>query len=91
MAYALKSESCVQKLEVSEICKRLFYVNESLRLLRKELGQDKALLGFSGSPWTLACYMIQGGSENGFPRAVHWAKKMLPPSISPMEKSSRKP
>ena len=74
MAYSLKSESCVQKLEVSEICKRLLYVDESLRLLRKELGQDKALLGFSGSPWTLACYMIQGGSENGFPRAVHWAR-----------------
>ena len=75
MAYALESEDCVKKLEVSEVCQRLAYVNESLKLLRKELGNEKALLGFSGSPWTLACYMIEGGSEDGFPRAVEWAKQ----------------
>ena len=75
MAYALESVDCVKKLEVSEVCQRLAYVNESLKLLREELGKEKALLGFSGSPWTLACYMIEGGSEDGFPRAVEWAKQ----------------
>ena len=74
MSYALESERSVQKLEVSEICNKLSYVSESLKLLRKELGNEKALLGFAGSPWTLACYMIQGGSRDGFPRAVEWAR-----------------
>lgn len=74
MSHALNSENCVSKLEVSEICKNLSYVEDSLKLLRQSLGNKKALLGFSGSPWTLACYMIQGESVNGFPRAVNWAK-----------------
>ena len=74
MSFALESERSVQKLEVSDICNKLSYVSESLKLLRKELGNEKALLGFAGSPWTLACYMIQGGSRDGFPRAVEWAK-----------------
>ena len=74
MSHALNSENCVSKLEVSEICQNLSYVEDSLKLLRQSLGNKKALLGFSGSPWTLACYMIQGESANGFPRAVNWAK-----------------
>lgn len=74
MSHALESENCVEKLEASEICEKLSYVSESLTILRKKLGQNKALLGFSGSPWTLACYMIQGESEDGFPRAIEWAK-----------------
>ena len=74
MDYALESDKCIKKLDTSEICGRLSYVSESLELLRMELGNAKALLGFAGSPWTLACYMIEGGSRDGFPRAVEWAK-----------------
>ncbi len=39
---------------------KLTYVYETLTLLRKELADDKALIGFTGSPWTLATYMIEG-------------------------------
>ena len=74
MDYALESDKCIKKLDTSEICGRLSYVSESLELLRMELGNAKALLGFAGSPWTLACYMIEGGSRDGFPKAVEWAK-----------------
>jgi uroporphyrinogen decarboxylase len=48
----------------------LAYVAAALRLLRRELAGDKALLGFGGSPWTLACYMIEGGGSEDFPRAL---------------------
>ncbi len=45
---------------------RLSYVAEALRLSRRELGTQTALLGFAGSPWTLACYLAEGrGAKNG--------------------------
>ena len=72
MQYSLESEDCVKKLETDKICESLSYVKNSLQLLRARLPSN-ALIGFSGSPWTLACYMIEGGSKEGFPRAVDWA------------------
>jgi len=41
---------------------KLHYVGESLSILRKEVGPDYAVLGFVGSPWTLATYIVEGGS-----------------------------
>lgn len=41
---------------------RLNYVADAMRLARAELGESRALLGFAGSPWTLAVYMVEGGS-----------------------------
>jgi len=40
--------------------RKLTYVYETIKLLKKQLPQDKALIGFTGSPWTLATYMIEG-------------------------------
>jgi uroporphyrinogen decarboxylase len=47
---------------------RLSYVADALSLLKKEIGGSHALLGFGGSPWTLATYMVEGGSSNEFER-----------------------
>lgn len=47
---------------------RLRYVADTLALLKKELGGEKMLLGFGGSPWTLATYMVEGGSSEEFER-----------------------
>ena len=69
MEFALRSEDCIKKLVTQDASSRLGYVGSALSLLRKELGDSKGILGFCGSPWTLACYMIDGGSTTGFPQA----------------------
>jgi uroporphyrinogen decarboxylase len=45
------------------------FVGDAIRLLCKSLGPDVPVLGFAGAPWTLACYLVQGGSREGFPAA----------------------
>jgi uroporphyrinogen decarboxylase len=47
---------------------RLAYVANALGLLKKELAGTRAILGFGGSPWTLATYMVEGGSSADFAR-----------------------
>ena len=73
MEFSLKGKDCVHRLEVEGIEEKLSYMKDALLLIERDLMDKKALLGFCGSPWTLACYMIQGGSAEGFPKAVEWA------------------
>lgn len=49
----------VEALDMSA-SEKLTYVYETIALVRKDLAEDKALIGFTGSPWTLATYMIEG-------------------------------
>ncbi|HEY4990376.1 MAG TPA: uroporphyrinogen decarboxylase [Opitutaceae bacterium] len=50
----------------SAVPERLSYVAEGLSLLKRELADSRAVLGFGGSPWTLATYMVEGGSSEDF-------------------------
>ena len=52
---------------------RLSYVYECVDSVRKRLSKDKALIGFSGAPWTLATYMIEGHGSKSYEKS----KKML--------------
>jgi uroporphyrinogen decarboxylase len=70
MDFAVKSIEDIQKLSVGEICEKLAYVEKALKILRKELGDSRALLGFSGSPWTLATFMMEGGSVPKYSHAL---------------------
>jgi len=74
MDFRLEGKSCLDKLDTHESVNKLSYVGEALALLRSKLDSSKAMLGFCGSPWTLACYMVDGGSTNQFPKTVQWAK-----------------
>lgn len=47
----------------------LGYVMDAVRLIRQEMPGELPLIGFAGSPWTLACYMIEGGSSRDFKQA----------------------
>jgi uroporphyrinogen decarboxylase len=70
MDFAVQSPADIKKLSVEHVVERLAYVDKALRLLRKELGDRTALLGFSGSPWTLATFMMEGGSAGKYTRAL---------------------
>eukprot|EP01100_Stratorugosa_tubuloviscum_P002951 TRINITY_DN16_c2_g1_i1.p1 TRINITY_DN16_c2_g1~~TRINITY_DN16_c2_g1_i1.p1 ORF type:complete len:366 (+),score=173.67 TRINITY_DN16_c2_g1_i1:45-1142(+) len=50
----------------------LGYVFEALKLVRQQLDSSKALIGFSGGPWTLMAYMIEGGGSKTWHNAKRW-------------------
>lgn len=66
MDYLLDTEEKIEALDARKITEKLSYVGKALEMTRAELGTDHALLGFCGSPWTLACYMVEGGSAKDF-------------------------
>ncbi len=59
----------IEALEVVDAEKDLAYVMDAVRKIRYELNGSVPLIGFSGSPWTLATYMIEGGSSKDFRKA----------------------
>ena len=70
MDFAVTSKTDIEKLSVERVVERLSYVDKALRLLRPELGDQTALIGFSGSPWTLATFMMEGASVPKYSRAL---------------------
>ena len=63
--HPLRTEADVAKLGVPDLA-RLRYVFDAVTLIRRELGGSVPLIGFAGSPYTLACYMIEGGGSDDF-------------------------
>jgi uroporphyrinogen decarboxylase len=59
--------SDIDRLEVPDLA-HLTYVYEAIAMVSKELAESVPLIGFCGSPWTLAAYMVEGRSRPGFPR-----------------------
>ncbi len=70
MDFVVRTRADIDRLSVEEVIERLQYVDKALRLLRKELGDSRALIGFAGSPWTLATFMMEGGSAEKYTRAL---------------------
>ena len=61
----VRSEAEVAALQAPDL-QKLKYVFDAVALIRRELGGKVPLIGFSGSPFTLACYMIEGGGSEDF-------------------------
>jgi len=62
----LRSTAAIEALPALSIVDELGYVFEAVRSIRQALPNNMPLIGFSGSPWTLACYMVEGGGSRDF-------------------------
>jgi len=64
-AHVVRDEAAVSKLAVPDMAK-LRYVFDAVTSIRKALNGRVPLIGFSGSPWTLACYMVEGAGSDDY-------------------------
>ncbi len=88
---AVSSMADIEALPIPDPHKDLGYVMNAVTTIRKELNGRVPLIGFSGSPWTLATYMVEGGSSKDFrkikalmydqPEAVHLLLDKLADSV----------
>jgi len=62
----LRDETAIRALQVPDPGGELRYVTDAVREIRKALAGRVPLIGFSGSPYTLACYMVEGGGSDDY-------------------------
>lgn len=65
----IRDAAAVQRLAVPDMEDELGYVMDAVAVVRHELAGRVPLIGFSGSPWTLAVYMVEGGGAKHFARS----------------------
>ena len=65
----ITSEDVDRLLQGGPAAEKLDYVYDAVRLTKKELSGRVPLIGFAGAPWTLLCYMVEGGGSKTFSRA----------------------
>jgi uroporphyrinogen decarboxylase len=78
MEFPLRDASDIARLSTDAIEDRLHYVSEALRIIKGQLVNRTALIGFVGSPWTLANFMLEGGSSKNHERALHLLREDRP-------------
>ncbi|MDJ0880780.1 MAG: uroporphyrinogen decarboxylase [Gammaproteobacteria bacterium] len=87
----VRTQADINKLFVPDPTESLSYVTDAVTLIRQELDGQVPLIGFSGSPWTLATYMIEGGSSKDYhhskgllysdPKALHQILDIIAQSV----------
>lgn len=90
--HPVQTLKAIEDLCVPDVNESLSYVMDAARLIRQEMPKHLPLIGFSGSPWTLACYMVEGRSSRDFkqiqtmmysePRAMHLLLEKLAQSVT---------
>jgi uroporphyrinogen decarboxylase len=88
----LRSEADISRLGVPDPSDSLRYVTDAVSLIRQELDGKVPLIGFSGSPWTLSTYMVEGGSSKEYryikgmmyenPAALHQLLNILAKAVT---------
>lgn len=87
----IRSQADLDSIKVTNTVSDLDYVLNAVKTIRRELNGRVPLIGFSGSPWTLATYMVEGGSSKDFrhvkglmysqPEVMHGLLDMLADSV----------
>jgi len=72
-AHPLRDETAIRRLAAPDPAAELSYVTDAVREIRRALAGRVPLIGFAGSPYTLACYMVEGAGSDDF----HTLKSML--------------
>ena len=70
MDFALHSAADIARLDAGALPERLQYVPDALRRVKAALGDQTTLIGFAGSPWTLATFMAEGGGREHYTHAL---------------------
>jgi uroporphyrinogen decarboxylase len=88
----IREPADVEALPDIDVAGELGYVTDAVALIRRELNGSVPLIGFSGSPWTLATYMIEGGGSKDFriakqflydhPQAMHQLLEVLADAVT---------
>ncbi len=66
----IRTPKQIDELITTDIAARLDYVMKAIHLTLKELDGSVPLIGFAGAPWTILCYVVQGGSSKTFTMAL---------------------
>ena len=87
----IRAVSQLDELKTENLVERLDYVLQAVKMTKEKLNGRVPLIGFSGSPWTLACYMVEGKGSKNFeliksfiynePEAAHRLLKILADSV----------
>ena len=90
--HPVRTPAAIDKLAVPDIADELGYVPAAVRLIRRELDGHTPVIGFAGSPWTLATYMVEGGPSKTYqhikalmynePAALHRLLDILARSVA---------
>eukprot|EP00808_Paulinella_micropora_P026735 g62069.t1 len=71
----LRDPSHLDRVKKPDVSVELKYVADAITLTRHELKGQVPLIGFSGAPWTLMCYMVEGGGAKSYDKARAWLYK----------------
>jgi len=80
LSHPVRTGDDVLRLRRFDPVGELRFTGEILKRLRGELGESAAVIGFAGAPWTLACYMIEGGGSKSFAaikQMMGWGQRTL--------------
>jgi uroporphyrinogen decarboxylase len=69
----VRTREDVARLREPDVPATLGYVFDAMRLVRKELNGRVPVLGFGGTPWTLAAYLVEGGGSKHFEHLLAWS------------------
>ena len=71
--HPIRGASDLDRLRLPDVEATLGYVYDALRLIRRELAGRVPLIGFGGTPWTLAAYLVEGGTSKQFGHLLGWS------------------